>query len=142
MIDLGEKMMTCEMCESAVIRYVHRMQHPSYPEILEVGCVCAENMSDDYVNPRARERSLRTLSRRRAVWDQKKWRRSRKMNFYLNTDGFNLVVFQRGPLWGYRVRHNASGKTVFSEKYHTTVEGAQQATLPTMLHLKEELKTR
>ena len=41
-----------EMCGNERIRFVHLMQHPDYPHELRVGCVCAEKMSDDYVNPR------------------------------------------------------------------------------------------
>ncbi len=39
--DLGEPSTQCEMCENQDIRYVHQMQHPDYPHILECGCVCA-----------------------------------------------------------------------------------------------------
>jgi hypothetical protein len=39
--DLGEPATQCEMCENQDIRYVHQMQHPDYPHILECGCVCA-----------------------------------------------------------------------------------------------------
>ena len=54
--DLEEPSQTCEMCGTAEIRYVHYMQHPDYPEELAVGCICAENMEQDYVRPRERER--------------------------------------------------------------------------------------
>jgi hypothetical protein len=37
----GGDMETCGMCLTAEIRYIHRMQHPEFPEILEVGCICA-----------------------------------------------------------------------------------------------------
>src|SRR5947208_2472855 len=30
----------CEMCEAHPIRYVHTMEHPDYPDTLDVGCVC------------------------------------------------------------------------------------------------------
>ncbi|GHV31592.1 hypothetical protein AGMMS4952_20620 [Spirochaetia bacterium] len=36
--DLGEPSLTCEMCESQEIRYVHYMKHPGYKDILKVGC--------------------------------------------------------------------------------------------------------
>jgi hypothetical protein len=66
--DLGpdeDDFVTCEMCEMAEIRHVHTMSHPDYPQALEVGCVCAENMSGDYVGPRRRERELRLRVKRR-----------------------------------------------------------------------------
>ena len=40
---------TCQMCGNEKIRYVHIMEHPDLDENFEVGCVCAEKMSDDYV---------------------------------------------------------------------------------------------
>ena len=49
--DLEEPAQFCEMCESVEIRYVHLMEHPDYPETLGVGCICAEHMEEDYVNP-------------------------------------------------------------------------------------------
>jgi hypothetical protein len=39
--DLGQPDATCGMCEVQVIRYVHTLEHPDYPEALHVGCVCA-----------------------------------------------------------------------------------------------------
>jgi hypothetical protein len=38
---------TCQMCGNEKIRYVHIMEHPDLEENFEVGCVCAEKMSDD-----------------------------------------------------------------------------------------------
>ena len=49
----------CEMCGRERIRFVHIMRHPDYPDELRVGCVCAEKMSDDYVNPRRAEDTLK-----------------------------------------------------------------------------------
>jgi len=37
----------CEMCEEAV-RYVHVMEHPDYPERVEVGRYCAVSMKREY----------------------------------------------------------------------------------------------
>jgi hypothetical protein len=62
--DLEEPSFVCEMCEVKIIRYVHHMVHPDYPDELEVGCVCAENMSQDYVNPAKRERALINRAKR------------------------------------------------------------------------------
>jgi hypothetical protein len=56
---------TCEMCGNERIRYVHIMAHPNYSGPLNVGCVCAEKMADDYVNPRKRERELRNAAAKR-----------------------------------------------------------------------------
>ena len=65
---------TCQMCGNEKIRYVHVMAHPDLAENLEVGCVCAEKMSNDYEGPRRREAKLRNRAVRRTRWLQRKWR--------------------------------------------------------------------
>ncbi|MCQ2081753.1 MAG: hypothetical protein MJZ11_08840 [Lachnospiraceae bacterium] len=64
----------CEMCGNERIRYVHIMRHQEYPEDLHVGCVCAEKMTDDYVNPRRAERELRNRASRRTNFNKIEWR--------------------------------------------------------------------
>ena len=64
----------CEICGNERIRFVHLMQHPDYPHKLRVGCVCAEKMSDDYVNPRKAEDTLRKRASRRKNFNNKEWR--------------------------------------------------------------------
>jgi len=53
---------TCEMCESAAIRYVHHMSHPEYPGILDVGCVCAGHMEGNYAAAVGRDRQMRNAA--------------------------------------------------------------------------------
>ena len=94
--DLGEPSHTCEMCEFAECRYVHYMEHPDYPQVLGVGCVCAEHMEEDYVAPREREKRMRSRASRRSRWLSRQWRTSGKGNPSLNSDGYNIVVYQTG----------------------------------------------
>lgn len=56
---------TCQMCGNEQIRYVHVMAHPDLEDHFEVGCVCAEKMSDDYEGPKRRETRLRNRAVRR-----------------------------------------------------------------------------
>jgi hypothetical protein len=77
----NEDMQTCEMCDVMAIRYVHHMTHPDYPRTLEVGCVCAEHMENDYVGPRRREAALK----RRQGWLRRAWRTSWSGNDYITT---------------------------------------------------------
>ena len=65
-IDLEEVGETCEMCEVSRIRYVHVMEHEDYDWQVRAGCVCAEHMSGDYVNPKRREAKLKRQARERA----------------------------------------------------------------------------
>ncbi len=104
--DLGEPSETCEMCESAVIRYVHRMEHPDYAEELNVGCVCAEHMSGDYVGPKQRERELRGVAKRRVGWLQRRsWKRSASGFPYINAGIWRVAVFRYGGGWSFTISH-------------------------------------
>jgi hypothetical protein len=95
----------CEMCETQLIRYVHVMQHPDWEGKLEVGCVCAGNMEEDYEGAKRREVDFKNWSARRRNWLGRRWRLSEKGNDFLNTGGFNVVVYQRGDGWAARVKH-------------------------------------
>jgi hypothetical protein len=105
--DLEQDRVTCEMCESAEVRYVHTMMHPDYGR-LRVGCVCAGNMEDDYAGAVARE----AMVKGKRSWLDRKWRVSGKGNPFLNTrDGFNVVVWQlRSGGWMGRVVNRYSEK--------------------------------
>jgi hypothetical protein len=84
----------CEMCGKENIRYVHYMEHPQFENRLGVGCICAEKMSDDYVNPRLRECELRNRAARRTKWLKKKWRCNDKGSYILKIKDYHITVFQ------------------------------------------------
>jgi hypothetical protein len=75
---------TCQMCGKEKIRFVHTMEHDEH-EPLEVGCICAEKMSEDHINPRRREQKLRNRAARRSKWLTRRWRVSTKGNPYLTS---------------------------------------------------------
>ncbi len=72
----------CEMCGNEKIRYVHIMRHPEFPDELHVGCVCAEKMADDYINPRKYETALRNKATRRKNFNKVEWRFNSLKNTY------------------------------------------------------------
>jgi hypothetical protein len=141
--DLGEPSETCGMCESAQVRFVHYMEHPSYPDTLGVGCVCAEHLEGDYDAPRAREKVLRKTARRRKTWVVRKWRLSAKGNYYLNAEGFNLVVFQKrdanGAWWAFKVENRQTNRAQFSRRRYPTEVAAKNATFDALLWAKQYL---
>ncbi len=137
--DLGAPDAVCEMCESQEIRYVHHMEHPDYPEALGVGCICAENMENDYEAPRRRERALRNAAQRRRRWLSRKWNVSAKGNAYLNADGLNITVFRKTPiLWGARIEDRVTGQSVTSKRRYATEDAAKLAAFDAMIFLKQE----
>jgi hypothetical protein len=89
--DLSEANHVCEMCNNERIRYVHHVEHEEYGW-LEVGCVCAENLTQDRAQPRAAERTLRNRAARREKWLSQPWRLSRRGGFYLRREGVVFVV--------------------------------------------------
>jgi hypothetical protein len=131
---------TCEMCGNPDVRYVHTMRHADWPDTIDVGCVCAEHMEQDPEAPKKRERSLR----RRANWPSRRWRVSSQGNGYLNTDGFNVVVYPQGRGYGFRVRQrdqstdyddNGDFATKSNEMY-SDKDKAKLAAFDAMLALK------
>jgi hypothetical protein len=101
--DLGAPEAVCEMCEIIPIRYVHVMEHEDYDGQLGVGCVCAQHMEEDRVGPKRRERLLINAAKRRQKWLTRKWRESRKGNAFLNTRGFNVVVYPMQVGWSFHI---------------------------------------
>jgi hypothetical protein len=141
----------CEMCGNERIRYVHMMAHADHSERLSVGCVCAEKMSDDYVNPRKRERELRNKTarllrrkKRAAQIDKEKietlqcarWHASQKGNLYLNVLIHNyachLVVVKSkfGDFWAFGLNGKFS-----SYKYNSVDEAKKEARAAAMRDL-------
>jgi hypothetical protein len=55
----------CMMCNNERIRYVHILSHHAVEEKYEVGCVCAEKLTNDYVNPKRLEKLLKLKTSRR-----------------------------------------------------------------------------
>lgn len=128
---------TCEMCGREEVRYIHHMVHPDYPGGLDVGCVCAEKMEEDRVAPRLREGKLRNVAARRRRWQSRVWKVSAAGNPYLNTDGFNVSVFQKKDgTWGGKLEERSSGRFVFSRRHYPTESAAKLGAFDGMIFLK------
>lgn len=130
----------CEMCGNEKIRFVHVMKHPEYNQLLHVGRICAEKMSNDYINPGEIENELRKKAFRRSNFKRVKW----KFNEYKNTyskkykgeyitikeasNGNWAVFFAEQQVWKHNGRNilsfEVAEKVAFEifEKYHTTKE--------------------
>jgi hypothetical protein len=100
--DLGEPELTCQMCESRTIRYVHYMEHPQYPDVLQVGCICAGNMEGSVGTARLRETSMQSRAGKRKRWLSRKWRVSVKGNPWIKADGYRVTVYFQTGGWGAR----------------------------------------
>jgi hypothetical protein len=93
------------VCEVQPTRYVHEMEHPDYPEVLSVGCICAEHMEGDYVGPRQRERTLHNAAARRRKWlFRRSWQLSRKGNPWIRANGYVVTAFPANGGWRFLAR--------------------------------------
>jgi len=94
MVDLGMgNYESCGMCGNERIRFVHYMRHDEH-ESVQVGCVCAEKMSGDYLNPKQRERDLRNRAKRRQTWSKQEWFVSKKGNDCLKFKGVIVCIYK------------------------------------------------
>jgi hypothetical protein len=85
----------CEFCDKTQIRYVHILEHPNFPDSVEVGCECAEQLTEDYSNPQSHEKDLRNRASRRTKFpDRKGWKVSEKGNPYINYEEHHIIVIQ------------------------------------------------
>ena len=134
--DLGAPDSVCEMCEKQPIRYVHYMEHPDYPDELGVGCVCAGHMEQDYEAARNRELSIKNASHRRSKWLNRVWRMSAKCNPYLNTDGFNIVLYKQGGQWSGSITNRETGQSFNARRRYATLDQAKLASFDGMIFLK------
>lgn len=68
-VDVGWPNGRCEFCGSQ-LRYVHEIEHPTGAHA-SVGVVCCENLTQDYINPRAYENELKKKAAKE-IRDRKK----------------------------------------------------------------------
>jgi hypothetical protein len=119
LFDDGDDFETCEMCETAQIRYAHIMTHPDYSDALAVGCICAEHMEQDYVGPKRREREFRQRQTRaeRELRRQQKPEVAAALTFVTATDEIiehgGLSTREENFVYDMRARakHNAAPRT-------------------------------
>jgi len=137
--DKEDSRIMCEMCEDQEARFVHHMSHPDYPTSLAVGCVCAEHMENDYVRPKRREARLRNAASRRKSWRRRKWMVSAAGNPYLNAQGYNITVYERGDAFGVIVRHRETGQSKIGRKRFPSERAAKDAGLDALVWAEEHL---
>jgi len=115
--DLETPIHNCERCGNERVRFVHVLYHPEIDKELLVGCVCAEQLTQDYDNPKSMEKWVKNNSKKRENW-LKRWKVSMKGNHYINTSDYNAGVLQtsKGD-WYIRI-----GDTFYKEYFKTMLE--------------------
>jgi hypothetical protein len=125
--DLGEPSLTCEMCESQNIRYVHYMEHQDYPEILGAGCICAGHMEENLYGAKERDTQMHSRAQKRNRWLSRAWKVSRKGNEYIKSDGYIVTIYPKGPNWGATISQDAGSLLKHSRIKYTTSDQAKLA---------------
>jgi hypothetical protein len=139
--DLGSPDLVCEMCERQDVRYVHYMQHPDYPSVLQCGCICAGHMEENLTGAQRRDETMRSASRRRRAWpDRKSWKLSQKGNFYIKAEGYQVTVFQKGSAWSAVNSQPSTGFERFARRSYPTVRSAQLAAFDALMFLQSSRK--
>lgn len=123
---------TCQMCGKEGIRFVHVMEHPEIEGTFEVGCICAEKMSDEYKDAKRRENKLknRSLQQRKLRYRliEQPWKISKNNvnNEYIKPDNYHLLVFFKYNHWHYKIE-SPSGKQTFSDQHYPSKDAAKLA---------------
>ena len=73
--DLEEATHVCDMCGKEEIRYVHTMYHSLMEDYFNVGCICAEKMTNDYKTPKDQIKKMK----KKNTWMTVNWK---KENYY------------------------------------------------------------
>ncbi|MFA9392548.1 MAG: hypothetical protein ACERKD_22245 [Prolixibacteraceae bacterium] len=126
----------CMMCGHEKIRYVHVVTHKEVDEEFSVGCICAENMTNDYVNPKRLERELKNKAIRRRTWVRKVWKVNLNGNHYLNYHDHLLLIYMDKRSDKYKVRFGE----IFGRKRFDTIKEAKNAVFDGILYLKDKDK--
>lgn len=124
---------TCMMCGNDRIRYVHILTHKEVSKDFIVGCICAEKMTDDYVNPRRIENAIKNKTARKISWAKKTWKISKKGNQFLKKDGHLFIIFRDKKSDIYRGKIDG----IFGKKHFQSEEEAKIALFNGMEHFKE-----
>jgi hypothetical protein len=127
--DYQDYLDVCEMCTTADIRYIHYMEHDDYPDPLRVGCICAENMEEDYVAPREREKRFISERKRKNTWIDKRWKVSRKGNDWKQEGMWLFTIFQSytGNSYKLFIKNDITGDGVVTPTAYPTPYDAKLA---------------
>jgi len=102
------------------------MQHASYPEILEVGCVCAGHMEENLTRAREREDALKKVITRRRRWpDLKSWKVSSSGDLTINKQGYRVTIFQKDDHWSGMIVDERTHFKVFARRKYTSERAAK-----------------
>jgi len=133
--DLGEPTHVCEMCESSSVRFVHFMSHQHYPDVLEVGCVCAGHMEENHAAARGRDSRMQARATRRMRWLRRRWRTSARGNEWLRSDGYRVTIQQRADGWAVSLAREDTNDVFHGRRRFRTSDAAKLAAFDAITRL-------
>lgn len=127
---------TCMMCNNERVRYVHVVSHKEIDGVFKVGCICAEKMTNDRINPKRLEKELKKRALKRTSWVKKKWKITGSGNQTLIFEGRRLLIFRNVQNTKYKCKvAGIWGKNTFD-----TIEQAKNAIFTGIELMKERGK--
>jgi hypothetical protein len=119
----------CQNCNFPHVRYIHELKHKMSGKVIQVGCVCAEHLTQDFATPRLREKALRSLAGRRLRWPTLNWKQSQKGNLYLRKQGLVVVITRAGQRWSasYKPQEDDRAEWTSVKGWYDTPEEAKLA---------------
>jgi hypothetical protein len=136
----GGAMITCQMCESMEVRFVHVMENERYPEQLHCGCICAAHMSGELKAAQDRDKRMRSRAQRRANFHKRKgWAISVRGNPYIEVHGNQAVITQSAE-GGYRIcaRGPHDREYRWGKKQYASLLDAQRGCFDALEYLEEK----
>lgn len=115
---------TCEMCGNERIRYVHTVEHKKTGMVMRVGCVCAEKMTEDYANPRGREKEIRNRTARFKKFMNSAFKRSGAYSYYADRKGYRISITKENEQ-RYSIRFDCKWYTTCNHKPMQSLERAK-----------------
>lgn len=133
----GEEYVTCEMCESQTIRFVHTMTHKDYQETLDCGCDCAGYMEGNKKRAKERDSSMkRKAARRQKFPDRKGWKISAKGNPHIKVEGFHCIVSRRAGGFTVGITAPYSAEPTWGRKTYKTLREAKEGCFDAIEYMK------
>ena len=142
--ELGEdEFVTCGMCESAQVRFVHIMRNERYPDDLLCGCICAGHMAEDLATAEMRDKAMRSVAGRRDHFPERKgWKVSLNGTPHITVLGYHLlVVHKRDGRFAVGATPPGSTERVWGIRRYQTIEHAQKGCFDAMRFLQEQAAT-
>lgn len=143
MSEAREDDLVCAACLNARERYLHRLKHDVADLVLDVGRVCAERLEGDPYGPEKRERVFRDDLRLIRDWPKRRWHISAQGNPYLNSRGYNVSIWPKGPGFGItlKVQNKFEREFVQNGRLHfQTIDDAKRGALEAVLYARQKLR--